>query len=226
MTPCIIAIAGPSGSGKSLFAQTVMEEVARADPGHTPVLIKEDAYYRDQQHLTLEERESVNYDHPEAIEQDLLCTHLAELRAGREVAVPRYDYTVHTRRKEVDHVAPAPVVIVEGILLLTHPALREQFHMRFFMDTPLDICLLRRIDRDLRERDRSFESIVQQYRSTVRPMYQQFIAPSARHADMLITGGGRNRVALDLVRDMVLGKLKDVGDTVVPQSTAAEADAS
>lgn len=204
MSPVIIAIAGPSGSGKSLFAHTVVEEVAGLRPGLSPLLIKEDAYYRDQSTIPLAERANVNYDHPDALEQDLLQQHLNALRRGEAVNVPRYDYAVHTRRAEVDRVEAAPVIIVEGILLLSHPGLREAFDIRFFMDTPLDICLLRRIARDQLERGRSLESISTQYQRTVRPMYQEFIAPSARYADMLITGGGRNRVALDLVRDSVL----------------------
>ena len=208
MTPCIIAIAGPSGSGKSLFAQTIMDEVHRSRPGIAPVLLKEDAYYRDQGHMPLEARAGVNYDHPDAIEQELLCQHLRQLREGRAVPVPRYDYTVHTRHEQCDEVSPAPVVIVEGILLLSNPLLRDVFDIRFFMDTALDVCLLRRIQRDQRERGRTLESIIEQYESTVRPMHQQFIAPSARHADMIITGGGRNRVALDIVRDMVLSRLE------------------
>lgn len=209
MNPCIIAIAGPSGSGKSLFAKTIMEEVTGAAPRILPVLLREDAYYRDQGHLSLAERETVNYDHPEAIEQDLLISQLESLRGGRPVDVPTYDYAVHTRRVETERVSPAPVILVEGILLLTNNVLRDAFDMRFFMDTPLDTCLLRRLERDRQERGRTVESVLEQYQRTVRPMYQQFIAPSARHADMLITGGGRNRVALTLVRDMVLRKLEE-----------------
>lgn len=207
MTPFIIAIAGPSGSGKSLFAQTVVDEVTALRPGLSPVLLKEDAYYRDQSALTLEQRARVNYDHPGAIEQSLLIEHLDRLRRGETVPVPRYDYTVHNRSSDVDRVAPASVIIVEGILLLVNDDLRRAFDMRFFMDTPLDICLLRRMQRDQLERGRSLESISRQYLESVRPMYQEFIAPSARHADLLITGGGRNRVALDMVRDRVLQQL-------------------
>jgi uridine kinase len=207
VSPFFIAIAGPSGSGKSLFAQTVVEEVAGLRPGLSPLLIKEDAYYRDQSAIPVEQRAEVNYDHPAALEQDLLHAHLEALRRGEAVDLPRYDYELHTRRPEVDRAEPAAVIIVEGILLLSHAALREAFDMRFFMDTPLDICLLRRIARDQLERGRSLESISRQYQQSVRPMYQEFIAPSARYADMLITGGGRNRVALDLVRDSVLRQL-------------------
>ena len=157
----------------------------------------------------------MNYDHPDALEHRLLAEHLDALRAGTGVDVPRYDYRQHTRCDTSDHVAPAPVIIVEGILLLSDPALRRRFDIRFFMDTPLDICLLRRIGRDLRERGRDLGSITDQYERSVRPMYQQYIAPSAAHADMLITGGGLNAVALGVVCDLVLSRLR--GSAATPQ---------
>lgn len=204
--PTIIAIAGPSGSGKSLFAQTLCEELRGKAPGLALALIKEDAYYRDQTHLSFAEREVVNYDHPQAIEQDLLADHLHRLRSGEPIEVPVYDYAQHTRSDRTVTVEPARVIVVEGILLLTNKALRDAFDMRFYMDTALDVCLLRRIQRDVRERGRTLESVIKQYEATVRPMYQEFIAPSSRHADMVITRGGRNRVALDVVRTMVLGQ--------------------
>ncbi len=204
MSAFIVAIAGPSGSGKSLFAQTLREEVSRDAPDVGLVHIREDSYYRDQTDLSLAEREKVNYDHPKAIEQDLLAEHLNRLRAGEAVQAPVYDYAVHTRSDETERLEPAPLIIVEGILLLTNAALREAFDVCFFMDTPLDICLLRRIDRDVRERGRTLESVLRQYEDSVRPMYHEFIAPSARHADMLITRGGRNRVALEIVRGHLL----------------------
>ncbi|MFK7828375.1 MAG: uridine kinase [Congregibacter sp.] len=209
MQPCVIAIAGPSGSGKSLFAQTLFDEVRRDAPDLGLVLIKEDAYYRDQSELALADRAVVNYDHPDAIEHELLIEQLHMLRAGQSVESPLYDFSLHTRCAETRTLNPAPVIVLEGILLLSDPALREVFDIKFYIDTPLDICLLRRIERDLRERGRTMESIMEQYQSTVRPMYKRFIQPSARHADMLITGGGHNRVALDLVRNMVLSVSKE-----------------
>jgi uridine kinase len=208
---CVIAIAGPSGSGKSLFAQTLCDEVRRDAPGLGLVLIKEDAYYRDQAHLPLAEREKQNYDHPDAIEQDLLAQHLDALGRGEAVDSPLYDYSLHTRCPETLRIEPASVIIVEGILLLTHTTLRERFDIKFYMDTPLDICLLRRMERDIRERGRSLESVISQYQATVRPMYHEFIRPSMRHADMVITRGGRNRVALDVVRGMLLSLLRSEG---------------
>ncbi|TCO78424.1 uridine kinase [Chromatocurvus halotolerans] len=209
MLPCFIAIAGPSGSGKTLFAQTIRERVAELEPLLGLALIKEDAYYRDQSHLSLEAREKVNYDHPAALEQELLQHHLQCLRRGEAVDVPVYDYSQHTRAADVERVRPAPVVIVEGILLLSDPGLRAEFDIKFFVDTPLDICLLRRIARDMQDRGRTLESITEQYENTVRPMYYEFIQNTARYADMVITGGGRNAVALDVVGSMVLGLLRE-----------------
>jgi uridine kinase len=185
--------------------------VRRDAPDLGLVLIKEDAYYRDQAHLPFAEREKQNYDHPDAIEQDLLAGHLEALSRGEAVDSPLYDYSLHTRRSETLRIEPASVIIVEGILLLTHTMLRERFDIKFYMDTPLDICLLRRMERDIRERGRSLESVVSQYQATVRPMYHEFIRPSMRYADMVITRGGRNRVALDVVRGMLLSLLRSEG---------------
>lgn len=209
MSGFVIAIVGPSGSGKSLFANTVCEEVRREAPDLRLQHLKEDAYYRDQSDISIEERAKVNYDHPAAIEQELLVEHLAALRDGKAVQVPRYDYAVHNRMADREAVEPAPIIIVEGILLLTNPSLRRVFDMCFYMDTPLDVCLMRRIERDTAERGRSLESVLTQYRSTVRPMYQQFILPSAVHADMLIPHGGRNRVALELVHNLIIARARN-----------------
>lgn len=201
--PCIIAIAGPSGSGKSLFADALVAAVHEQSPTLPLALMHEDAYYRDLAHLPRAEREQVNYDHPEALEQDLLCRHLEALRDGETVQMPVYDHASHARLGETRRVAPAPVIIVEGILLLANPALRALFDVRFFLDIPLDLCLLRRIERDMAARGRTLASIIAQYQATVRPMYLQFIQPSARHADMVITGGGQNAIALDVVLRLV-----------------------
>ncbi|MHA7816028.1 MAG: uridine kinase [Pseudohaliea sp.] len=207
MRTYFIAIAGPSASGKTLFAQTLRETVQAGAPGLGLTLISEDSYYRDQGAVPPAERERVNYDHPDALEQDLLLSHLHCLRAGEAVEVPVYDYERHTRAARHERIAPAPVVLVEGILLLAHPGLREFFDIRFFVDTPLDLCLLRRLSRDLDERGRSVADVLRQYEESVRPMYFEYIQPSARHADMVITGGGRNKAALDVVKRLVLSHL-------------------
>lgn len=206
MTPYLIAIAGPSGSGKSLFAQLLHEQVKARLPALDLSLITEDAYYRDQAQVPLPERDRVNYDHPDALEHDLLIKHLGCLRDGHAVDVPVYDYAVHTRAPDVVHVSPTPVIVVEGILLLTNEQLRNCFDVCFYLDAPLDVCLVRRLERDTRERGRSLESVLAQYRETVRPMYHRFIKPSAEHADMVITGGGKNQAALDVIRSLVVDR--------------------
>lgn len=167
-------------------------------------LVCEDAYYRDQSHLPMTEREQTNYDHPNAFEHDLLQHHLQLLKEGKAISAPQYDFSQHTRAPQTQEIQAQNVVIVEGILLLSDPTLRPQFDIKVFIDTPLDICLLRRIERDVNERGRDMRSVMDQYRATVRPMYFEFIEPSKSHADVIVTGGGRNRVALDLMKDRIL----------------------
>lgn len=199
----IIAIAGASASGKSLFASTVYRElVAELGTGGIAILA-EDAYYRDQSHLSFEQRLLTNYDHPSAFEHELLFKHLQQLRAGHAVEMPQYNYKTHTRMTETIKVVPGRVVMVEGILLLSDPELREQFDISVFMDTPLDICLLRRIRRDLEERGRSMASITEQYEETVRPAFFEFILPSKQFADLVVTRGGQNEIAIDLIKSKI-----------------------
>ncbi|WP_298440014.1 uridine kinase [uncultured Ferrimonas sp.] len=196
----IIGIAGASASGKSLIARTIYEELTR-DLGTDQIeVINEDAYYKDQSHLTMEERVKTNYDHPNALDHDLLVHHLQMLKAGKSVEVPTYSYVEHTRMQETHSVTPKKVIILEGILLLTNQALREQMHASVFMDTPLDICFIRRLTRDVEERGRSMESVIGQYQSTVRPMFLQFIDPSKQHADIIVPRGGKNRIAIDILK--------------------------
>jgi uridine kinase len=197
--PLIVGIAGGTGSGKS----TVANKLAAAIPVGRCVTIDHDAYYRDQQHLSLDDRAQQNYDHPAALETSLLVEHLIALRAGRAVDVPIYDFTQHTRRREVRHVDPAPVIIVEGILVFVEAALREQMDVKIFVDTDADIRLMRRIRRDIEQRGRSFQSVRDQYYSTVRPMHIEYVEPTKRWADLIVPEGGDNRVALDVL----LGRL-------------------
>ena len=197
--PYVVGIAGGTGSGKT----TVAHKLASAMPTGRCVTIEHDAYYRDQGHLPPQERDAINYDHPAALESSLLVLHLRELRAGRAVEVPIYDFATHTRRGETRTVQPARVIIVEGILVFTEPALREQMDIKIFVDTDADIRLMRRIRRDLEQRGRSFASVRDQYYATVRPMHLEFVEPSKRWADLIIPEGGENRIALDLI----LGKL-------------------
>ncbi|WP_448568870.1 uridine kinase [Thalassotalea ganghwensis] len=198
--PTIIAITGASASGKSLFAQTIYDELLPEIGDHGISIIKEDAYYRDQTHLTMEERLTTNYDHPNAFEHELLSQHLKELVGNQIINCPVYCYKTHTRKNELLQIKPTPIVLVEGILLFSNPQLREHFDIKVYMDTPLDICLIRRIQRDTVERERSVESITKQYLNMVRPMYYQHIEPAKAHADIVITRGGKNRMAIELLK--------------------------
>jgi uridine kinase len=201
--PLILGIAGGTGSGKT----TVAHKLAAAMPAGRCVTIEHDAYYRDQDHLPPEERATINYDHPASLESTLLAEHLRELRAGRAVEVPIYDFATHTRRHVTRHVTPAPVVIVEGILVFADAALRDHMDIKIFVDTDPDIRLMRRIRRDLEQRGRTFESVRAQYYATVRPMHLEHVEPSKRWADLIIPEGGDNKVALEVL----LGQLGRIG---------------
>lgn len=192
----IIGIAGPSGSGKSLLAHTMVSEIGSNDV----VVISEDSYYKDRSDLTFEERTKINYDHPNAFDHSLFCEQVVELQAGRTVQVPQYDHTLHVRKNETRSIGRHTIIILEGILLFVDPELRSKMDICIFMDTPLDICLLRRLRRDIIERHRSIESVLEQYESTVRPMYLQFIEPSKRYADIIVPRGGENRIATDIIK--------------------------
>lgn len=197
----VIAISGGSGSGKSLFTDKIKHYFK--ENGADIQVIREDNYYRCQDHLEMEERIKTNYDHPQAFEHELLVSHLEQLKAGKAIECPEYCYKTHTRLKETRTIHPAQVIVVEGIMLLASPELIPLFDVKVFIDTPLDICLLRRIKRDLLERDRSLESISKQYQKTVKPMYHQFIAPSRFIADVVVTQGGKNQIALDVIKSHI-----------------------
>jgi uridine kinase len=191
----VVGIAGGTGSGKT----TVAHKLAAAMPPGRCVTIEHDAYYRDQGHLPMHEREKTNYDHPSSLESELLAYHLRELRAGRPVEIPIYDFATHTRRPETRRVAPSRVIIVEGILVFTEAALREQLDIKIFVDTDADIRLIRRIRRDLEQRGRTFQSVRDQYYASVRPMHLEHVEPSKRWADLIVPEGGDNKVALDVM---------------------------
>jgi uridine kinase len=195
----VVGIAGGSGSGKT----TVARHLATALPAGSCTTIEHDAYYRDQGHLPLEERAAINFDHPSSLESMLLAQHLQILRSGDAVEVPIYDFATHTRKVETRRVAPARVIVVEGILVFTEPALREQMDIKIFVDTDPDIRLMRRIRRDLEHRGRTFQSVRDQYYATVRPMHIEHVEPTKRWADLIIPEGGDNRIALDVL----LGRL-------------------
>jgi uridine kinase len=195
----LIGIAGGTGSGKTTIARKVVE----AMPAGSAVLLDHDSYYHDQSHLSREERAAVNYDHPDALDNELLMRHLQALRDGRPLDKPVYDFTTHCRKEETLRVPWAPVVVVEGILILADPRLRDLLDIKIFVDTDPDIRVFRRVRRDMEERGRSFESVRKQYYGTVRPMHLQYVEPSKMWADLIIPEGGHNVVALDLV----IGKL-------------------
>jgi uridine kinase len=203
MSSLVVGIAGGTGSGKT----TVANKLASAMPHGRCVTLDHDAYYFDASHLPFAERAKINFDHPASLESALLVEHLRELRAGRAVDVPIYDFATHTRRAETRRVQSAPVVIVEGILVFTEPALREQMDIKIFVDTDPDIRLMRRIRRDLEHRGRSFQSVRDQYYATVRPMHIEHVEPTKRWADLIVPEGGDNHVALDVL----LGKLGRIG---------------
>jgi uridine kinase len=202
--PTIIAIAGASASGKSLFASTVYQELVAEFGGERISVLAEDAYYRNQDHLSMDQRVLTNYDHPAAFEHELLAQHLQQLRDdGQSIEMPQYCYKTHTRKTETIRVQSAKVILVEGILLLSDARLRELFNITVFMDTPLDICLLRRIKRDVEERGRSISSITEQYENYVRPAFFEFIAPSKQYADIVVTRGGKNQIAIDILKTKI-----------------------
>lgn len=195
MRPVILGVAGGSGSGKT----TVVREVVRLLGPDAVTVIEHDWYYCDRSHVPPEEREGINYDHPDALESDLLVRHLAMLLDGREVDAPVYDFATHTRRSETRRVRPRRVLIVDGILVLAEPALRELMDIRVFVDTDADLRLHRRIERDLRDRGRTLDSVMRQYLETARPMHLEFVEPSKRHAHVIIPEGGKNSVGVDML---------------------------
>jgi len=200
-TPLIIAISGASGSGKSLFTENLFN--AFSQKGRPVQILREDHYYRAQDHLAMEDREKTNYDHPNAFEHELLKTHLQDLRDGKPIEYPHYCFKTHTRLAKTETLQPAPVIILEGIMLLARPELLPLFNVKIFIDTPLDICLMRRMIRDVKERGRSLESVARQYEATVKPMYHQFIEPSRFTADVNVTQGGMNQIALDVIKSHI-----------------------
>ncbi|PTJ87563.1 uridine kinase [Staphylococcus hyicus] len=191
----IIGIAGGSGSGKTSVTNKIMKNL----DGHSVALIEQDFYYKDQSHLTFEERLQTNYDHPFAFDNDLLIQNLKDLKAGKSVEVPTYDYTTHTRSDKKIAFEPKDVIIVEGIFALENETLRDMMDVKIYVDTDADLRILRRLIRDTKERDRTMESVVEQYLNVVRPMHNQFIEPTKKFADIIIPEGGSNKVAIDIM---------------------------
>jgi len=193
--PIIIGVAGGTGSGKTTVAEAILRRVGFE---HIAFL-QHDAYYKDQSHLPPAERAKVNYDHPDALDNDLLVEHLRALQAWQAVEVPIYDFTTHTRTSRTRRVEPQPIILVEGILIFAVRDLREMMDVKIYVDTDADIRFIRRLQRDIAERGRTMESVIEQYLSTVRPMHLEFVEPSKRYADVIIPEGGFNEVAMDMV---------------------------
>ncbi|MBO2532723.1 uridine kinase [Planifilum fulgidum] len=196
--PVIIGVAGGSGSGKTTVVRNVCDRLEGC-----VAVIEQDAYYKDQSHLPMEERKKTNYDHPLAFDNDLLISHLQQLLQRKPIEKPVYDYTQHTRSRETVTVQPKDVIILEGILILEDEKLRSLMDIKVFVDTDADIRILRRIERDVKSRGRSLDSVIRQYLETVRPMHQQFVEPSKRYADLIIPEGGYNQVAVDLLVNQI-----------------------
>ena len=199
MRPVLIGLCGGSGSGKS----TVTEQLYANTGSERCTVIRQDNYYKDQSHLSFEDRQKTNYDHPFAFDNDLFIEHLKLLREGKSVDMPEYDFSVHNRKKETIRLEPKDIILIEGILLFSEPRILELLDMRIFVDTDSDVRILRRIKRDMKERARSLDSVIDQYMATVRPAHLQFVEPSKRYADIIVPEGGYNKVALDLIQTKV-----------------------
>ncbi|WP_283278972.1 uridine kinase, partial [Streptococcus dysgalactiae] len=204
--PIIIGVTGGSGGGKTSVSRAILDSF----PNARIAMIQHDSYYKDQSHMSFEERVKTNYDHPLAFDTDFMIQQLKELLAGRPVDIPIYDYKKHTRSDKTFRQDPQDVIIVEGILVLEDERLRELMDIKLFVDTDDDIRIIRRIKRDMMERGRSLESIIDQYTSVVKPMYHQFIEPSKRYADIVIPEGVSNVVAIDLINTKIASILGEV----------------
>lgn len=193
--PLFIGITGGSGSGKTTIVKKIFQEV----PETSIAIIEHDSYYKDQSDMTFEDRCKTNYDHPFAFDTDLLVEHIKQLKNGNPIEKPVYDYEIHNRKSETKTVEPKEIIIVEGLLVFYEKEIRDLLDIKIFVDTDADIRLMRRIVRDMNERSRTLESIIEQYTDTVRPAHEQFIEPSKKYADIIVTEGGNNLVAIDLM---------------------------
>jgi uridine kinase len=199
----IIGICGGTGSGKTTVANSILESVNASEVA----FIQQDSYYRNLKDLPLDYRQAVNFDHPDALDNDLLVHHVKKLKAGGAVELPLYDFKTHTRLNETVLIEPKPIVIIEGILIFVDPRLLEQMDIKVFVDTPDDIRFIRRLRRDIAERGRTVDSVIEQYLATVRPMHMQFVEPSKRYADVIIPEGGHNLVSIDLISGKIRERL-------------------
>ena len=205
LNPLIIGVGGGSGSGKTTVVSKIVEGIGRDQI----VLIEHDSYYRDLSHLPLSDRVKQNFDHPSSLETELLIRHLDALKSGYKIDIPVYDFVEHTRATESISVAPKKVILIDGILIYSEPNLRDRMDIKIFVDTDDDVRLLRRLKRDINERGRDFDGVLNQYELYVRPMHLEFVEPSKRYADIIIPRGGENTVALDMINALVKGKLQE-----------------
>jgi uridine kinase len=204
MEPVVIGVAGGTGSGKTTVAHQVLERASTEKLS----LIQHDAYYKDLSELPVAQRAILNFDHPDALDNGLLIAHLQELKAGRPIDVPVYDFTSHTRTEQTRHVEPSRVILVEGILIFADVALRRLMDVKIYVDTDADIRFIRRLQRDIAERGRTMDSVIHQYLATVRPMHQEFVEPSKRYADIIIPEGGFNEVAIEMIATRIRALLE------------------
>ena len=205
----IIGISGGTGSGKTTVAKSILESVNAEDV----VFIQQDSYYRNLKDLPLDFRQTANFDHPDALDNDLLVHHVRKLKAGHAIELPLYDFKANTRLNETVLIEPKPIVIIEGILIFSDSRLLEQMDIKVFVDTPDDIRFIRRLRRDVAERGRTVESVIEQYLVTVRPMHMQFVEPSKRYADVIIPEGGHNLVSIDLISGKIRERLSSTLST-------------
>jgi uridine kinase len=210
----VIGICGGTGSGKTTVAKSILDAVSTKDV----VFIQQDSYYRNLKDLPRDYRQLANFDHPDALDNDLLVNHIRKLKAGEAVELPVYDFRTHTRMNDTMLIEPQPIVIVEGILIFADPRLLEQLDIKVFVDTPDDIRFIRRLRRDIAERGRTVESVIEQYLATVRPMHMQFVEPSKRSADVIIPEGGHNLVSVDLISGKIRERLANALFTVGGQA--------
>jgi uridine kinase len=193
--PILIGITGGTGSGKSTIASEIYNQFDET----CIAMIEQDSYYKDQSSLSFEERVKTNYDHPDAFDTELLLEHLKMLLEGKAIQKPSYDFEIHNRKQETKKVEPREIIILEGILILQEKEVRDLLDIKIYVDTDADVRIIRRIQRDINERGRSLDSVINQYINVVRPMHMQFIEPTKRHADIIIPEGGHNRVAIEIL---------------------------
>jgi uridine kinase len=198
--PKLVLIAGGSGSGKTYFVNKLMEKLS----GDRALLISQDNYYKDLGHITLEEREKLNFDHPDSFDFELLAQHIQLLKQAEDVEIPVYDFTIHTRKSVTLNVSPKPVIILEGILVLSQQAFLDLADLKIFIDAPDDIRILRRLKRDVKERGRTIDSVMSQYMETVRPMHKRYVVPSQQNADMIISGEESTTESINKVLELIL----------------------